>query len=418
VKEEIRRVMKLVQEGKLSPEDAADLIDAFASGDREEAAAAEAPKSAADGATDSEPNGEATEGPPPPPPDATKDPFKSFVDFMENIGKEVSEKVDWKEVASQVRVSAQKGYEGLRTGIDQIRKGKAGFTLFGTYETREIVLPLAIPEGKTLRVENPTGDIEITAGHEKAEVYAFVRVKGANDEEARENADAFTLLVEESDHHVQIRQHDVSGLSVDLSVRLAAPAPVEIRSHAGDVKVSGSGGGCRLQSQSGDIDLGGLDGPIEITSQSGNVRVADSKTPTLTLESKSGDVSLLRVAGNCNVRTASGDVTLHECSGKTMSIESVSGDVRVDLVEPIAGTVNIRSVNGESAVAIADGSDCRVSLSTLRGEVHCDIVLEDEARMEQHVTGRLGKGTGSLDVSAVNGNIAVRLREHAASVAD
>jgi len=75
MKEEITRIMRLVQEGKLSPEDAAELIDAFtASEAREEEEPVHVGAAASEGAEG---------GPPPPPPGAVKDPFRHFVDFME-----------------------------------------------------------------------------------------------------------------------------------------------------------------------------------------------------------------------------------------------------------------------------------------------------------------------------------------------
>jgi hypothetical protein len=97
-----------------------------------------------------------------------------------------------------------------------------------------------------------------------------------------------------------------------------------------------------------------------------------------------------------------------------LSIESVSGDVVIDLVEPITGTVSVRTVNGSSTLHVVDGSDCRVSLSTLRGTVSCSVELTDAARSEMHVTGRIGEGTGTLDISAVNGSVEMKLRDQTA----
>ena len=48
------------------------------------------------------------------------------------------------------------------------------------------------------------------------------------------------------------------------------------------------------------------------------------------------------------------------------------------------------------------------------GREQREVLRQDEARLEQRITGRLGDGTGAIDVSAVNGDIAVRLRDAAA----
>lgn len=396
MKEEIKRIMKLVQDGKLSPEDAAELIDAFQSGDDDR------------------------ETPPPPPSDSAregdgsaKDPFRSFVDFIEGIGKEVTESVDWKTVAQQMRQGTKKGFDQVKVGIDQIKQGKVNWSWFNAYETRDVQLPLKVPKGKTLRIENPIGDVKISGGHDEGSVKASARVRGMDSDEAHEKAESYTIIIEESDHQVLIRQPDVSGLSVNLDIHLDSKTAIELRTISGDIQLIDSNAGARVNTQSGDIQLKGLDGTIEVHSQSGDLRLEDSKTPSATLEVKSGDIALKRVSGSLAARSASGDVSLQECGGKTISIESVTGDVAVDLVEPVNGTVSIRTVNGEAAVTIADGSDCRVSLSTLKGMVTCSLELDDEAKQAQHVTGRLGEGNGTLDVSAVNGNIEMRWRDHA-----
>lgn len=395
MKEEIKRIMKLVQDGKLSPEDAAELIDAFQSNDDDR------------------------ETPPPPPSDsktadgAAKDPFKSMVDFIEGIGKEVTESVDWKTVAQQMREGTKKGLDQVKVGIDQIKQGKVNWSWFSAYETREVQLPLTVPEGKTLRIENPIGDVKITGGHDEGSVRANAKVRGMDSDEAHEKAESYTIIIEESEHQVLIRQPDVSGLSVNLDIQLSGKCGIELRTVSGDIQLVDGGGNARVHTQSGDITLKGLDGTIEVHSQSGDLTLEDSKSPSATLEVKSGDITLKRVHGNLAARSASGDVTLAECGGKSISVESVTGDVSVDLVEPVAGTVSIRTVNGEASVHIADGSDCRVSLSTLKGTVECSLDLEDEAKQEQHVTGRLGEGNGTLDVSAVNGSIEMHLRNHA-----
>lgn len=403
MKEEVKRIMRLVQEGKLSPEDAAELIDAFSKPDHEPGNYQEA-----GGATE-EPSKET-------PPttgtgEATKDPLKGFVDFVEGIGKEVTQSVNWHEVASQIRKGTQKSVEELKKAAEGIRGGKINFGWFNSHEVKEITLPLSVPEGKTLIIENPCGTVKVASGFEEGTVAARATVHGGSPEDARAKADAYTMIVEESDHAVTIRQPDSTGLSVDLVVQLTAKTFVEIKTESGDIHVLDTGDGCRINSSSGDVQVRGLNGTVEINMQSGDIVVEDSATTSLALANKSGDITIKNVQGNVNARTASGDVNVREFSGKTLSVESVSGDVSVDIFEPVSGSVNIRTVNGEAKLEIPDGCDCRVRLSTLRGDVNCEVELDDESKLEQRITGRLGEGTGMIDVSAINGDISVTMRD-------
>lgn len=417
MKEEIRRIMTLVKEGKLSPEDAADLIDAFASTPEDAAAEPESSDEAgADGQTPPPPPPGAT--PPPPPGGTEKDPVKGFVDWVEGVARDVTKNVNWEDVARQVREGAKKGVVGLHVNIENLRKGRVNFPWGSAYETRNISLPITVPKGKTLRIENPNGDVRIWGGHSDGVINATLKMRGTDEHEARENADAFTLLVDESEHEVVLRQHDAPGITLDLEIHLKGHAHLDVKQMNGDLEINNTGGNCRVHNISGDVSLSGLDGTVDVQNANGDVRISDSKVVSLTLEGKSGNILLQRIKGNINARTAHGDITLRECMGKSISVESVSGDVHLDVVEPIRGMVNVRTVNGDTALAIADGSDCRVSLSTLRGDVECDVILSEEARQEQHITGRLGDGTGALDVSAVNGDIRMQLREHMAAAAD
>ncbi len=401
MKEEVKRILQMVKDGKLTPDDAAELIDAFEAGEAADAGTSQQQTKEDAAKTSTEEK------------EDCKDPFKGFVEAIERISKEASGSVNWQEVGKHVQESAKKGVEALRTGLDQVAKGKVQFPWGGIQETREVSLPLTVPEGKTLKVDNACGDVKIVGGFDKGTATAHARFRAGTHEDAKAKADSYTLIIEESEHMVLIRQPDVSGLMVDVEIQMPGKGPVEVRCTSGNVQVMDTGGSLRIDGVSGNIMAKGLNGPIEISATSGNVSVEDVTTPSMTLENKAGNVTLKNIKGNVNARTSAGNVMLDGFSGKTVSIESVSGDVSVDLAEPVTGTVNLRTVSGNAKVAM-DSGDCRISLSTLRGAVQCDVPLTDENRTAQRVTGKVGDGSGTLDVSAVTGNVSVTLRDHKA----
>jgi hypothetical protein len=416
MKEEIARIMRLVQEGKLSPEDAAELIDAFQTGEAQDHAVP--PEPPRPEPPREEPTWTGDHGTPPPTPPhepkeseeprgpfEPKDPFRSFIDTMENLGKEVSQNVNWHEVARQIREGAKKGVEELKVGLTDLKSGKVGIGWFSAYDTKDVTLPLGDATAKTLRVENPCGDVKISGGFSESSVSARARIRGATPEEAVAKASDYTVIVEESDHEIVIRQPDVTGLEVDLVIQLTRANHVDVKTSRGDVDVLDTGGGAKVSNASGDIDLRGLNGAIEVNTQNGDLRIDDCTTPALAIENKTGDIHVTNVTGNINARSASGDVHMDDVAGKAISVESVNGDVKVHIVQPVSGSVNIRTVNGDAELRLPLDSHCRVSLSTLRGDVNCQVVLAEEARLEQRITGRLGDGSGSVDVSAVNGDV-------------
>jgi len=407
MREEVQRISKLVAEGKLSPEDAADLIDAFYASERgyeseEEPSAPPIDPEATVTAGAEEPK--ATNGAHP------RDPLRSLVESIEKLTKEGVDSVNWSEVSKQARTSAKKGFDALKSGIEDISKGKVHLGWLATGEAKEIVLPLSLAEGKTLKVDNACGDVQIVGGASVGSVTARARFKGASTEDAKAKAEAYTLVIEESENVVLIRQPDVSGLRLEIEVKLPGTGGVEVRAEAGDVEIRDTLGACRVVKKSGDVKLKGLNGVVEVTGESGDVIIEDATTPSLSVENKNGDISLTSVHGNMNLRNATGSIKLQKAGGKTIAIESVSGTIEADLDEPVTGTLNVRTVNGDVKLGIPDGSDCRVSLSTLRGSVSCNLELSDQAKQDQRITGRLGAGAGTLDVSAVTGDVSVELR--------
>ncbi len=398
MREEVQRISKLVADGKLSPEDAASLIDAFYESDRIEEAE----------------NAGAVPPPPPPTEDVKKsarDPFKSLVESIEKMTKEGLETVDWTEVSKHARQSAKKGLDHLKSGIEDLSKGKVNMAWLLTSEEREVTLPLTLPNGKTLKIENRSGEVKVVGGFDVGSVSAHARFRGSTSDEAKAKADAYTLIIEESDHIVEIRQPDVNGLTVDIEVQLPGHGNVNVTSESGNIQLVDTQGSSRIEGKSGNVTLRGLHGIVEVVTASGNVSVEDTEGASLSLENRSGNIRAARIKGNLKARTASGDITVTNSSGKVISLETASGNVTVDLDEPVTGTLNVRTVEGDTLAAIPDGSDCRVSLSTLRGSVSTGIELHDRAGSESRVTGRIGEGNGSLDISAVSGNITIELRD-------
>lgn len=414
MKDDLQRIMRLVQEGKLSPEDAADLIEAFER-DRPEANAPPIPPAPDAPPTSPHANagaGEEAVPPPPPGPDSgwrAKDPFAEVIDAVERAGREVAQSVNWSEVASSVRSGLQKTVEAVKGAAEQVAQGRPmGFWL--NTEDRSVSMELVVPDGKTLRLENSSGNIQVLGGQAEGRVTASAQIRGITPEEARERADQFNLMIEESDHVVIVRPPESTNANIDLVVHLTGATPVEVRSLSGDVTVKGTGAAVRIHGTSGDLHVSGAMGTVDLHTASGDLVLVSSTSLNATLESKSGDVAALDCSGTFSVRTASGDVRLERCAGRTISVEAVTGDVHLDLAEPIDGAVNIRTVQGDTRVDVADGSNVRVALATLRGEVTSNVVLHDEARQDQRITGRLGDGFGTLDISAVSGNITLSPR--------
>lgn len=396
MKEQVLRILRMVEEGRVTPDDAYDLMDAFIDFEASEATS---------GARSS------TTTPPPPTGAKAEEPFKKFVDSFEKLTKETIGGVDWSKVAGQVKTATKKGVEQLRESVDQISKGEFKMPWFGPSETRTVELPLQIEAGKTLRLERTHGDVKIIGSEPVGSLRATVTVRGTDRADAQAKAEQWTPVIEENGNGLVLKQGP-NSLEEDLEIFVPKGVNLDIRVEHGDISCRDTHGTLRVDSRSGDLDAGDLEGTVEVVSMAGDVRLKNAHNARVDIENKSGDILLLNIDGSISVRSSNGDVRLKDVGGSSISVETVSGDIDLDMKDPVDGSVNLRTVSGDVLIDLASGSSARVMLASLSGSVSSRIQLDDEQRTEERITGKIGTGDGTVDASAVSGDVRLSWREH------
>lgn len=410
MKDEIRRIMNLVKEGKLSPEDAAELVEAFQDGD--ENLKQEEKVAAGTGATSAAAEAGSTTGSAA---GASKsdNPVSSFLGFVEGLAKDVTKDIDWTKVNSQVREGVNKGVEAVKKAAEEAKLGQGIGFLFGIHESKVVSLPLSVPEGKMLRIEASSGAVSLVGSAELGQVRVHAGFKAANQEEAKRKAALYTPVLEENDQYVTLKLQEGPDSQIDASINVAPNTPVEIKSSSGRVVVRDMVASVKVVAQSAGFEGTGLKGAIEVSLATGSSRLVDCDGPFVTLESKSGDMDLKRVKGVVTARSSSGDIHLTECAVRTLNIDVASGEVEVDLVQPVMGSVSVRAVSGDVKLSVPDGCEALVNLSTLQGDIINDIELQDQQEITGKLSGRLGSGSGQIDLSTVSGDVTLALRDSA-----
>lgn len=421
MKDETLRVMKLVEQGKISAEDALELLEALKSAP--DSAAAQEKAKAESAAASGESAGTASQG------ERTQsaeseavqdgaqagdkkdDPVTKFFSQIEEIGKSVASGIDWKNVTSQVNTGVNKGLEGLKKAADEARKSGAFSAIFGAEMNRDYELPLAVPSGKTLRIEGNQSNVRLISTQGVGSVTIDATFRAATTAEAEKKAELFMPMVQESDHLVLLKLPDGHDAFCEVVAHVTEGTPVEIKVTTGDLMVEGLMASIRAESTSGDVTLAMARGVVDVKVASGDVSLNDIEASLMTVETTSGEVTMTRCRGVMNVRSGSGNVTLHGCRGRTLSLETTSGDVAADLDEPVQGSLDVRTVSGDVMIEVPDGSDCRVNLKTLRGKSESKLALTDEQTGPGSISGRLGGGVGSLTATAVSGNVTLQLRD-------
>lgn len=174
--------------------------------------------------------------------------------------------------------------------------------------------------------------------------------------------------------------------SVDVSIAVPPDCPVELGVVSATALVSGMTAPTAVKSVSGDVTLDGLSSRVKAQTVSG------------TLETQALD-------GALDFETVSGDLTVAGGRCDSLHAKSVSGEILLDVE---AADVKVKSVSGDVLVRLPEDSGLQVAVKTVSGKLTAGF---DELRPNgRRLEGRVGDGTGRLQVQTVSGDVAVLRR--------
>jgi putative adhesin len=122
-----------------------------------------------------------------------------------------------------------------------------------------------------------------------------------------------------------------------------------------------------------------------------------------------GRIEVTGVRGELRASTTNGAVEVREAGGP-VEASTVNGSVEVRyLAFDPDGRNRLSATNGSVTAALPAGTGGRLEAQTVNGSVHSELALESTSRVSRRrLEGRLGKGSGSFEVSTVNGSIHLR----------
>ena len=462
----VMRVLQMLQDGKITAQEAETLIAALR-GEKAGSEPKEEPQP-----DDGEKNGFFF----------TFDKIKAKKIDLDDLGERISRAVSkvqpekiLRRVQAQIRTVSRSGASWSATVSARVRNWTDG-------EDTRPVNPAGQPEqageheqeshldtGALVMVENPLGDILITAGdHATAVITARKKVWGANAEILKANSEQIEIAVHGTDSRLDIKvsapdffrsgtvdlelkvpksiharlstrygRNEISGIE-GRAEAVSTSGAISLRDLGADARCESASGGIKLEnilgaatvaSQSGDIDARkvkkGLSansasgdvfadevegGRVECKSVSGDVRAArlGLENPLdITIESISGAVSLSDANGNIGLKAVSGDVVAERLVASRLQAQTVSGDVSVSIREPFHGAMQLNTVSGDVSLALPEGSNARVSLGSTSGELHCDHDATDITAGETLWTGQIGTGAGTINVQTLSGDVRI-----------
>ncbi|MGA3263081.1 MAG: DUF4097 family beta strand repeat-containing protein [Terracidiphilus sp.] len=328
------------------------------------------------------------------------------------------------------------------------------------HEYDQPALTAQIPANASIEIENPRGDVSVTAGDAPAiEVQAHEVAFAGSDADAKKIFDAEAAHLNASGSAVLVKSESNSNGRLNLTVTVPKSARVTVNAGRGDVTAAGLGAGINVSASHGDTHLSAITGSVQVHFSGGKHDFSahqvdgdlsiDGDSNDLTLSEINGkvtqsgeilgDVHMENVAGPVHLHTSvtdlelaglPGDLTLNsddlrvaEAKGpvhvvshsKDIDLSQIYGDSYVEdrngsiSVEPSgAYGVEARNGKGDVEVTLPPNASATVDGRTRNGDIVTDYGLTVSGEESKTVSGRIGAGASKIVLSADNGDLRIK----------
>ena len=336
------------------------------------------------------------------------------------------------------------------------------FNAFGLpeHDNDQQVLTSSIPANSAIDIQNPRGDVSITAGDgSTVEVQAHEVAFASTDSTAKKIFDAEAAHVTVSGNAVLIKSESNSDGRINLTVTVPKSARVTVSSGKGDVVAAGLGAGIGITASQGDVHLSSIAGSVQVhlsnskhdfsaheidgdltadgdlndftlseikgkVSQSGEIRGdvhLESVTGPVHLHTSVTDLQVAELPGdltldsdNLRVAEAKGQVRV-ETHSKDVDLSQIYGDTYVEdrdgriSVEP-AGNYGVEAKNskGDVEVTLPPNASASVNGHTRNGDIVTEFELPISGDESKAVSGRIGSGEAKITVSTDVGDLRIK----------
>ncbi len=340
--------------------------------------------------------------------------------------------------------------------------GNSFFNFFGPPEHDQDQQPLSepIPANAAIDIENPRGDVSVTAdGGPEIQVQAHLVAYANSDSEAQKIFDNEKASVSVNGNAVVVKANGSERGRVNLAVTVPSKARVTINAGRGDVAVASLDAGVTIDAPHGETQLNAITGPVVVHLASGghdfsahqingNI-AADGNCNDLTIsEIKGSFIQNGEIFGAVHIEDVSGQVHLHT-SVTDLQLASLPGEMTLDSddlrvveaqgavhVVTRAKDIDLSQIYGDTAVQDRDGlisiepagpysidarngkGDVQITLppnasATVQGRAHNGDIVTDyglavTGDIDKSVSGRIGSGRAKIYLSADNGDVRIK----------
>ena len=356
--EEKTMILNMLKEGKISVEEAHDLLEAVENHPDEK-------------------NADHTE----------KEKLKVDLDEM---------KADLKDGFKEFGKTMEGTIRSVVKGFKSLGIGSAMSSAFGAAkESAEKELILSADGLSGINLKTQSGDVSVTGGDSKdVLIQAVVTARGSDTENAKERAEGIDLIYEIEDGCLTIKD---SGTRMQItgpySVDYTITVPKEF-----DAK---------LQTMDGDVMIRYIDGAIAVNNYSGDIHLKDC-SESLKVNTKSGDIEIEGFTGKINLRTLSGDLNLSDIVSDALSCNTLSGDIDGEIHPTDNADISVKTLSGDIGLEVDTGAELSISADTLSGDISCDLPVRETQTMDHRYIAILNAANGAMNLSTKSGDISLR----------
>ncbi|MDX1493773.1 MAG: DUF4097 family beta strand repeat-containing protein [Longimicrobiales bacterium] len=230
--------------------------------------------------------------------------------------------------------------------------------------------------------------------------------------EVRTDVGGSGVVVRRSGSTVRISPDESKGRrrSVDAAIRLPASVDLEVNGTSLDVTIEGVEGRIDVDNVSGNAWIENVAGPVSIRTIEGEIHVTRARGG-VTASSQSDDVTLRDVRGPVDVHSGDGDLTLSDIVSTSVRAETQDGDIDFTGAILDDGVYGFFVHDGDATVAIPEGTNARVAVSTFDGEFESDFpVVLDRFTGGREFDFSVGEPRARIEIQVFDGEIRLTRR--------
>ena len=352
-REDRRRVLKLLGDGKISAEEADRLLEILDSGSHEE-------------------RGSETVG--------------RGESRVSSLGETFEDKVE-----STVITTVRNAVETARSVISEVP---------GSIERTDVIEEEASNRERredsfrvegipTLEVENFNGRVEIVGDHEdgRVRVAAFVRHPDLVDYSVFQDGDRIVARTLPSG-----KRSFLGWRFLDRGAHIRINAPREAR--------------VEIRNSNGRVIMRGIEGEGTVRTSNGRIEVEDAKGK-FGMSTSNSRVEASRIEGEFRLESSNGRITVRDGLG-AFDVETSNGSIRFAGEILPRGESRLETSNGSITATLTGEPSLRLSAKTSNGSITCarDVEVRGDWKKRQ-LEGAIGGGEGLLTLKTSNGSITI-----------